>query len=141
MKTKKKVKKKNVFKKVKKIKRFVEKQKRVFIWNANNIKLFQTIGIKPSYVERRLIRYFKKHNINFFREVSFDGNYKRFDFYLPEYNALVEYDSVLYHDTISNMLNDNDKRMLAKNNGLDIITLTSEDLSKLSDVFNKQNTD
>lgn len=70
-----------------------------YIWGAmpwNLLKGFGCPHCNQSKGERKIFNYLRKHEIEFFTEYSFaDCSYKkklRFDFYLPKYNAAIEFD-------------------------------------------------
>jgi hypothetical protein len=84
------------------IKNDKEKQEKKYTLH-NNVKYFVTEDICPSVAEQLIIDIFKKHNIEYLREVSFEGcisekgYYYRYDFYLPSKNLVIEYDGKAYH--------------------------------------------
>lgn len=61
--------------------------------------------IEPSEAEKIIIRALNGHEVEYYTEVSFlgmkysTGNYARYDFWLPAYNTLIEYDGQEYHQT------------------------------------------
>ena len=61
-------------------------------------------GNKPSFAEEMLITRFRSEKVFYVREVSFDGlvNPKtgqplRYDFYLPQFNLIIEFDGRQFH--------------------------------------------
>lgn len=104
--------------------------------------------IEPSFAERKIIQKLRKDNIRFVREVSFldlknpdTGALLRYDFYIPEYNMLIEYDGVKshssddvkYRDSLKNDFADMHKIRLIRISGLRFI-----DVFFKSDMWTKQ---
>ena len=93
-----------------------------------------TKNIKPSYMEKYLSDTLVKLNISFVKEVSFRGCFNpktgyllRYDFYLPEYNILIEYDGKDYHNTKSTKARDAIKNKFARSNNIKLIRLSGVD--------------
>lgn len=90
---------------------------------------FFTSDIEPSKAEDLIIYYLNKYNIPFNREVSFKGfispkgGYYRYDFYLPQYNLIIEYDGKMYHD---NKVNDIIKNTFCRKNNINIVRFNSK---------------
>lgn len=64
--------------------------------SSNGVK---SCGCLKSFGESKIISFLQQHNINFEKQKSFDtcrfsdsNNLAKFDFYLPDYNMLIEYD-------------------------------------------------
>lgn len=62
-------------------------------------------SIKSSYGEKKVKEYLENKNIKFIREKKFDTCKSKknlpFDFYLPEYNACIEYDGEHHYKPVS----------------------------------------
>lgn len=82
-----------------------------FVWKGKRSN-------SPKELEIR--QYLKENNIKFYREVSFDCN-KRFDFYLPEYDLILEYDGMQHFERTDQMVNDIIKETILNNLGLKFI--------------------
>lgn len=81
-------------------------------------------SVRQSPTERRISLVLKKSKVKFVTECSFKGfgyeNYSyRFDFYLPDYNVIIEYDGK-HHLKEKIKLNDNIKNKFCKDNGIKI---------------------
>ena len=81
--------------------------------------------IRQSPTEKRISNILKKYKINFIQECSFKGFGKldypyRFDFYLPDYNLIIEYDG-MHHSKPKMKVNDNIKNKFCKLNDIKII--------------------
>lgn len=58
---------------------------------------------KMSKGERKISEYLNSNNINYIKEKSFEwSNQKRYDFFLPDYNLLIEYNGIQHYKNISN---------------------------------------
>lgn len=56
---------------------------------------------KASKGERAIMEYLNNNNINFTKEKVFEwSNLKRYDFYLPEYNLLIEYNGLQHYKEV-----------------------------------------
>lgn len=81
----------------------------------------------PSVTETEIITALEKYSIKWVREVSFKGlqfttySYPRFDFYLPDYNIIIEYDGQYAHSTKQQLATDKAKDMFCKNNNIRVI--------------------
>lgn len=89
-------------------------------------------SIKPSFTEKILIKQFKDRKIFYVREVEFaqcinplTGYNLRYDFYLPEYNILVEYDGKDYHASDDVKQRDIIKNDFAKDHDIKLIRISS----------------
>jgi len=60
---------------------------------------------------------------NIFYEFQFPIQHKRYDFFLPDYNLLIEYDSSYWHNTPEQIANDEYKDKLAADSGFDLFRL------------------
>lgn len=91
--------------------------------------------LKGSYGENQIIKILTENNINFIREYIFD-DFKpyRYDFYLPDFNRLIEFDGEQHYQECSgswgqqSTLKDRKERDLlknlyAKNNNIDLIRI------------------
>lgn len=108
---------------------------------------------KKSKGERIIISYLEKNNILFKREKTFDDlkdkNKLRYDFYLPKYNLLIEYNGE-QHYRISDFFGGRKaflkqkhrdwlKRKYARDNGINLLTISYKDdiISKITEVVNE----
>jgi len=88
-----------------------EMRRSFFIWTgryANSSK------------EREIYKILKSHNLRFFCEVSFDM-VKRFDFYIPLLDLVIEYDGGQHFSSIKTINNDIGKEKQLKNLGVKLI--------------------
>lgn len=82
-----------------------------FIWTgrySNSIK------------EREIYKILKSHNLRFYCEVSFDM-VKRFDFYIPLLDLVIEYDGGQHFSSIKTINNDIEKEKQLKKLGVKLI--------------------
>jgi len=82
---------------------------------------------EPSAAEYKIIAALSKYDIQWAREISFRGlhfttySHPRFDFYLPRYRVVIEYDGGLYHNTPESKKNDRSKDKFCNDNGIRVI--------------------
>lgn len=91
-----------------------------------------------SHGERYIRNYLDEHNIKYESQKRFhdlkDKTYLSYDFYLPEYNTLIEYQGKQHYESVSfngkdytdlekQQYHDNLKREYAKNNGYKLLEL------------------
>ncbi|MES2382357.1 MAG: DUF559 domain-containing protein [Bacteroidota bacterium] len=82
-----------------------------FIWTgsySNSIK------------EKEIYKILKRHNLRFYCEISFDM-IKRFDFYIPLLDLVIEYDGGQHFSSIKNINNDIGKESQLKKLGVKLI--------------------
>lgn len=109
---------------------------------------------KESKGEQRLRRYFNDNNIDFESQKTFDnlvgvgGKLLRFDFYLPEYNVLIEYQGEFHNNNIPNNFqskskylrqveHDNRKKIFSQNNGFGFIEIWYWDYENIENILDK----
>lgn len=90
---------------------------------------------KPSPTEKVILYVLKKYNIRFIREVSFKkfgfaSSPYRFDFYLPDYNVIIEYDGE-HHSRSGVKFNDKLKNQFCRLNGIKIYRFNKKHYNKL----------
>lgn len=76
--------------------------------------------LSGSYKEKEIYSILKEHNIRFYSEVSFDLN-KRFDFYIPLIDLVIEYDGNQHFSSTKEINNDIAKEQLLKRLGIKLI--------------------
>lgn len=101
-------------------------------------------GCLISKGEQKLIQLFVQHNIKYIKEYSFHDLRSdtetplRFDFYLPDYQLLIEYQGVQHYNPNSKYYSeggqqhDQDKREYCKQHNLFLIEIPYTDFSKIS---------
>lgn len=105
-----------------------------------SLSYFETKGIKPSPAEELIINVLNKLNINYYKEVSFNGfttnkgYYYRYDFYIPSKNLIIEYDGKLYHD---NQTNDKIKNKFCLDNKIRLVRLNAKHYHNLDSEIKK----
>lgn len=78
----------------------------------------------PSVAEQKIIGILEYLGVLWYREISFRGlqfttySHPRFDFYLPEYNLILEYDGVLSHSSAKSKAVDRAKDKFCKINSI-----------------------
>lgn len=95
-----------------------------------SLKFTTAKGIEPSFSEKAIAKLLNQMGIRYFQEVMFDdcrnpstGAKLRYDFYLPDYNAIIEYDGKEYHSNIDVMLRDDYKNSYAKKNNIKMVRI------------------
>jgi len=82
---------------------------------------------EPSAAEYKIMAALEKYNVQWAREVSFHGlqfttySWPRFDFYLPRYRVVIEYDGKNYHNTETSKKNDRSKEKFCKDSGIRVV--------------------
>lgn len=77
-----------------------------FIWKTTPHNIINGCGCpkcatKRSKGEKKIISFLENNNIEFISEKTFDwSNKKRYDFYLPQYNLLIEYHGIQHYKDI-----------------------------------------
>lgn len=95
--------------------------------NKCSINEYTIYDIEPSEAEKLTIKKLKFHNLNFDREVAFDdfitstGSHRRFDFYIPKINLIIEYDGKHHEEDEYAKYVDNLKNEFCKMNNLNLI--------------------
>jgi hypothetical protein len=80
--------------------------------------------------ESQIARILKEKNIRYFREVSFDLK-KRFDFYIPLIDLVIEYDGSQHFEFFKEINNDIEKEAILKRHGVKYIRYNrTHDLEK-----------
>ena len=94
--------------------------------------------------ERKIIRILEDLHINFIREKTFDwSNKRRYDFYLPDYQLLVEYNGIQHYKEVENFFLpleeqkkiDNWKIEKAKENGLEVFVISYLDFDNIEKIL------
>lgn len=112
-------------------------------------------GIKCPYCniskgEERIEIFLKNNNIKYYREYTFDDCKNklelRFDFYLPKYNLLIEYQGIQHYKCIEYMggkkkferqiKNDNIKRNYCRNNKIYFLEISYIDFDNIENIIN-----
>lgn len=104
--------------------------------------------------ERKIRKYLEEIDISFKQEYSFSdlkgvgGGSLRFDFYLPHYNSLIEYDGEFHyiqlfdeHDLRGQQIHDNLKDNYCKHRGISLLRIPYwefENIEKIIDIWLKQ---
>lgn len=105
-------------------------------------------GCVMSKGEQKLQNIFEQNHISFEKQktypnLTYNNNLLRFDFYLPEYNILIEYDGILHYQTTNTgwdteeklkltQLRDEIKNKWCKENHIPLLRIPYTDFSKLS---------
>lgn len=97
----------------------------------------------PSPVEDIIRNILNGYSIEFHIEVSFkalkynNGQYPRFDFYIPSINTIIEYDGKKYHKTIEQKKNDMFKTNYCNKNGIKIVRYNIKHYKDLAVILHK----
>lgn len=114
--------------KINKLLNKIDKGKSKVLFN-NNLQYFTQDTITPSVAEKIISDFLNKYNINFSREVYFKdlvspkGGYYRYDFYLPDYNLIIEYDGKKWH---KDKTRDDIKNKYCLDNNINIVRFSSK---------------
>lgn len=129
------------------------------IWTPNPHDLLTKKSGCPVCVEskgeRRIAEYLSSHNIEFQRQVTFDGlvglgnGLLSYDFYLPEYNLLIEYQGQYHDGSIVDNRNKNydlDKQLehderkakYAKMKGIELLEIWYYDFENIESILNSK---
>lgn len=87
----------------------------------------------PSPAEQLIIDELNKYSVYWKREVSFTalqlatGGFARYDFYLPDHNTLIEYNSKQYHTSPDRIAVDQIKKKFCEDNGIVLVVYTHKD--------------
>lgn len=121
----------------------------IFKVNTNDLtaQKIESCGCLKSKGEQKLIKIFIQNNISYKKEYTFDDLYLekdiykkhplRFDFFLPDYNVLIEYQGNQHYDKKSRYYseqgtyNDNLKKEYCKNKKIKLIEINYQDYDKL----------
>lgn len=121
-----------------------------FIWKTTPHNLVSGCGcpkcaFKRSKGEKKIINFFEKNGIPFITEKSFEwSEKKRYDFYLPDYNLLIEYNGIQHYKDIEfygqHLLkeiqeNDKWKKEQALFNNFSFLEISYEDFSKIETIL------
>lgn len=86
--------------------------------------------VHPSPKEIEIIRILNSTNLRFYREVSFDLK-KRFDFYIPLIDLVIEYDGAQHFKNLKEIENDKKKELILRSLGVKYIRYNkTHDLEK-----------
>ncbi len=101
--------------------------------------------------ETAIVKYLSKNNINFIREKKFDNcknkRYLPFDFYLPDYNLLIEYDGKQHFESINyfggddafikRKNNDEIKNKFCIDNNIPLLRIKYDEINNINEILNK----
>ena len=99
---------------------------------------------KSSKGERKIIETLSKLKINFIKEKTFDwSNSKRYDFFLPEYNLIIEYNGIQHYKEVPNFFLplkeqqeiDKWKKEQAKKHGIDYFIISYLDFNDIEKIL------
>lgn len=116
----------------------VKKYKSVVKKIPFSLKYQEHPEIEPSEAEKLIIAELTLLKIKFLREVSFggfnteNGGSYRFDFFLPSYNLIIEYDGKEFHKDLTR---DKIKNEFCKKYNITIIRLNSKHYFKMSETL------
>lgn len=111
-------------------------------------------GRRISKGEKRIAQFFSLHNIKYVREktfkncINFCGNYLRFDFYLEQFNLLIEYQGHHHIKPINKyrraqavhkktIVHDAIKEVFALDNHINLIKIFYKDYDKIDEILTK----
>lgn len=102
---------------------------------------------QPSTTQVQFRNQLNNLSIKFHQQYLFNG--KKYDFYLPDYNLLIEVDGIAFHTnnmqnltfmTISNKINDYEKNIIARNNNYKLVRIryNKQQLNSANDIYKYQ---
>lgn len=104
-------------------------------YRANAINTLNKLKVsKVSKAELILKNYFKRNNFKYVHQWKYKLGVA--DFYLPDYNMIVECDGSYWHSKPDYIKRDKVKREWLKQNGYAVLVLTSENITKMEKNFN-----
>jgi very-short-patch-repair endonuclease len=96
--------------------------------------------------EERIAKYLKLKNLEFNREFGFEDSRLRYDFYLPDYKMLIEFDGEQHFKAVDffggdqglkmQQRRDKEKNILAENNGYQLIRISFDDFNNIEKILN-----
>ena len=109
-------------------------------------------GRRISKGEERIVKFFDSHNINYIREKTFKncvsprGNCLRFDFYLEQFNLLIEYQGHHHEKPVNKyrrakrvhdqtVIHDDIKTKFAYINKINLIRIYYQDYDKIDEIL------
>jgi hypothetical protein len=101
--------------------------------NIKNGKITRPNSHIPTRWETWYMDFCNKNRIQYKYHYILEG--KEFDFYLPEYNTLIELDNEYYHSLTVSIKNDETKNKIAENNDIKLIRISSDDCKSKSKSF------
>jgi len=88
-------------------------------------------NIEPSHAERLIMKQLQKERVIFEREVNFTGLVNpltnaplRYDFYIPKFNLIIEYDGAQFHSSFEVKDRDRIKNDFAKKHKIQLIRIS-----------------
>ena len=129
--------------------------KEIYLINTSDLKLgrSQSCGCIQSRGEEKIGIFLSKNNINFQKEYSFNNCINpstkarlRFDFYLPKYNCLIEYDgeqhfkktNFSHEDFKDRQKRDNIKNQYCKDNNIKLIRIPYTEFDNIEEILTKE---
>lgn len=106
-------------------------------FNIPEIRKKALLNSRFPNAEKQLINFFEQNNIIYIHnfEIKCGISYRYYDFYLPIYNVLIEYDGYFWHSTKQQKKNDKLKNILAKNNGFRLIRIKEKEYNYKWDII------
>jgi len=109
-------------------------------------------GRRVSKGEKKIAQYFDLHNINYVREKKFkncindSGNYLRFDFYLEQFNLLLEFQGQHHERPVNKYhraktvhrkttIHDGIKEIFADTNQINLVKIYYKDYDKIEEIL------
>lgn len=102
--------------------------------SSDNLKRQQSCGCLKSIGEQNIINILTENNVKYVKEYSVkELGLLRYDFYLPEYNRLIEFDGIQHYQIVdyfggkqtflTQQKNDEKKNNYAKQNNIDLVRI------------------
>lgn len=98
---------------------------------------------EPSAAEQKIMAALEQYRVDWSREVSFYGlqfttySWPRFDFYLPRYRVIIEYDGQYSHNTPKQKKTDRSKEKFCRDNGITVIRYSRKHYYHIQSHINK----
>jgi very-short-patch-repair endonuclease len=118
----------------------------------SHLKGFGCNSCSESKGEKIISKYLTQHNIDFIRQEKFDGcvgiKYKLpFDFYLPKYRTVIEFDGIQHHQPVEHFggvdayerlkINDKIKNDYCEDNFIELIRIRYDQIDRIYDILNE----
>ena len=126
-----------------------------YIWSATPHNLLKGSGCpicNTSKGEKRILKYLNENNIEYIYQMFYsdlrgiNDGLLSYDFYLPTYNLLIEYQGEYHDHTVSNQSDfdftiqqehDRRKKEYATNNGIKLLEIWYQDYDNIEKILNK----
>lgn len=108
------------------------KFKTTFLFKHNGLSVsVRSCRGQGSFPERKIEQLLIERGIIYLREVKFGGKMFFYDFYLPQFKTVIEYDGVDFHSNPSDVIRDSEKSAYLKHIGVRLRSFDKTCISEL----------